>query len=1316
MENAPQGSSSNDPSRTTVALAASSMVNPTDLIPTEMYQANLRRIKEMKDIVRRLEVNNDQAHKNFLMDQLERRVQEGREAEQMLQKLQSSSQLPLALKTGGHPGTDNHSNILPSTATLVEVPEHPSTSLPPAQPTTHHRTPQAYQRPQQFQPPQPPLQQSSASCAAQAQYSPPYPAQYSYHPYVPTQPDQPPTARQGQINFRPDADGYSHHSPYYRTDYSARYPLVSAFNQQNLGEHYGTQRSEQTRSAQRTGTTGFAGVTTSHYPAAAVSTQAISQPQRMHAQPQPTVYAQHPGSAQRISTVVPPTAPSLAQPRAAHPTQPVHHQSQITARPPSSAGSETPLQQNVQHLGAHHHKPQQHTLPSVSATQPAPQQQQQHPRSSQAQAQEASESFLRAFQQAVQSGPEQTATFVTKLHRAGVGLHWFELALRSLSEQQRKAVFPEFLQHLPPDLRPRSATSPSASGPSTTALTSQIPESITTDITESVSPVQTGLTGVQTDGSAPQAPASQPVTVPHITIPKEPAPIPLHAPRVPSPSVAARVPATDLPVTPKLQVELRQPTARTPRQADKKRLAFDILRSLGRPVPTSDAKNVAKSKEASRRPAPSPRPVGGPTAEFPPTLTGSQENEQAAEQASSHAVLAVDHATESQPVLTTPAAPPVMTTPVVPPVITTPAAPSPITTPVALPVTTMPAGPPAITTPVAPPVITMPVTPLVIPSPTAPPVMATQPPLQPTTAPSPTRQLPGQVNITVPSVSADQPAHLDDQKPQVLSGAPMVIDLTLDEMGPTATVSHETPPEVPSPIPSNSRLNTEHPVPTHQLQNLYLEERHVEPLANAQAGDIRMASPPSLRAETEHVTPPDAETVKVAPVAGPSTSEKLRSPSPTEDQNLALGGLPLFLPSPPASLTADRSSAPPPPDTDDDGFVLDDAGSLPLSRKRYSTEREDGEAIDTDSSVVVVKKKRKKRPYVLVPPPPRYVKKIKGSRRKEGVARADGETTDEGDSRSRIQYSQPETIQFIEHERLVVKDGTCRFAERPCKWRDCDAVLNCGVNLFAHLEKHGQDDPQRMPFRCRWKGCGKKFRTNDDRHEHFKVHGIFPIPCAYAGCDQSFFDSTEAFNHKDREHGGQQSPAQPPRLPYPPAIPATVGRLPPRLPSYRVVPRRVHKARISADRHAVVGPWVLWNIFGPVQLNTKKQNVSIRGRIAADKGGAKADANRDEYDFLLPLSAGSSRVTPLDELHSSEVTRTVARGLTLWGGAMGVVATPGDDSVSSESLKVSESPAAVDRREAEAAVIHMSVDSGGQGRAPAADAAEKESPAKMLTF
>lgn len=64
-----------------ISIAASSMINASDVITQDVYQANLKRIQEVKEMVQRLEANNETAHRNFLIDQLEKRAKDGREAE-----------------------------------------------------------------------------------------------------------------------------------------------------------------------------------------------------------------------------------------------------------------------------------------------------------------------------------------------------------------------------------------------------------------------------------------------------------------------------------------------------------------------------------------------------------------------------------------------------------------------------------------------------------------------------------------------------------------------------------------------------------------------------------------------------------------------------------------------------------------------------------------------------------------------------------------------------------------------------------------------------------------------------------------------------------------------------------------------------------------------------------------------------------------------------------------------------------------------------------------------------------------------------------
>lgn len=84
---------------------------------------------------------------------------------------------------------------------------------------------------------------------------------------------------------------------------------------------------------------------------------------------------------------------------------------------------------------------------------------------------------------------------------------------------------------------------------------------------------------------------------------------------------------------------------------------------------------------------------------------------------------------------------------------------------------------------------------------------------------------------------------------------------------------------------------------------------------------------------------------------------------------------------------------------------------------------------------------------------------------------------------------------------------------------------------------------------------------------------------------------------------------------------------------------------------------VLWNIWSPVDLGTRKQNAPMRGRLTRqtiDYDTDSVDLRRDDYDFLMALSSYPAKNPPLDDLDSGMVT-DVLRGLTLWGSSEGAV-------------------------------------------------------------
>lgn len=120
-----------------------------------------------------------------------------------------------------------------------------------------------------------------------------------------------------------------------------------------------------------------------------------------------------------------------------------------------------------------------------------------------------------------------------------------------------------------------------------------------------------------------------------------------------------------------------------------------------------------------------------------------------------------------------------------------------------------------------------------------------------------------------------------------------------------------------------------------------------------------------------------------------------------------------------------------------------------------------------------------------------------------------------------------------------------------------------------------------------------------------------------------------------------------------------------------VIPRDIRQRPISKDRHALIGPWVskqvtssglffnqllydhevLRNIFGPVNLEVKRQNAavplrSLRGTM--DKEDSLTTIGHDEYDFLKPMSSSSSKVPYFDDLPSEEVSQLIHTGLVFW--------------------------------------------------------------------
>ncbi|KAG5648795.1 hypothetical protein DXG03_000144 [Asterophora parasitica] len=127
-----------------------------------------------------------------------------------------------------------------------------------------------------------------------------------------------------------------------------------------------------------------------------------------------------------------------------------------------------------------------------------------------------------------------------------------------------------------------------------------------------------------------------------------------------------------------------------------------------------------------------------------------------------------------------------------------------------------------------------------------------------------------------------------------------------------------------------------------------------------------------------------------------------------------------------------------------------------------------------------------------------------------------------------------------------------------------------------------------------------------------------------------------------------------------PGIPGVV-------PSY-LIEATVQQASISKERHAALGPWVLQNIAGPVNLGVKRYNAASKLTRTPSGEGVRWKANKP-YDFLTYPSMNfsttpsqPSRIRNMVDLESGEVSNLVQDGMVLWAPP------PEDDSV----LKIEE--------------------------------------------
>ncbi|KAH0839777.1 hypothetical protein J3R83DRAFT_720 [Lanmaoa asiatica] len=1220
-----------------ISLAASSMINASDKITQEAYQANLRRIQEVREMVRRLEVNNEVAHKNFLLDQLEKRAKDGREAEDMLARLRNQPGLSESVHFTNNVPSDKSEVILPTTATLVEVPEsHSSPSYSSPAPATASHPPQTMQqgRPAQHQWSLPP----------QVHKVPSYnPDNFRY--YIPSTSRQPPQhsavphsqapVNPGQMNWYTTQNvppqSRVHNPLVHQTGFQ---PIQVQQPSQSWSSYphqvIALPAADTVPAPGYTSPGGWIRTVPAHGgPNATSSNPTYREPgflrQPTASQPPVTTYnqPQNPPSLTPTSQVqVPlqgvPAGPVTIPSGQPHPIHPKPAQSQ--SQPVTTAISKPIAISELQRLPKLLQQPQQQ--PRIQPQRP-PQpalQPQQHSQQSEVQlsSQRRGQTPPTHLQVPPQSANHAPSTNISQPHTqlSETIIVQEQAGQRGPQPRADHAMFIQLFQ-----TAVRSGTlemkafwfQAKASGISDEWLNAAI-NSLPRDVWQSaVARANQSRPTLHTPPSE-NAPHQQVLTIPGPNVPVISAPPPLTA----TPLVQ-KCPATQQSTKPSTSIEGRD-THSAPgqtsgsyaaqlqyyaEQATNSALSAQMASSsttpqsditptqttVGTPkrdVPQAQAQaDVRTPRDANRStlardilrslvrivPKPHQEVRGKPT-----------------DKANNHEDDQLPEVTPSQPF-------PRVTSPkssAVPPASSFVDASSP-------------------SVPSAKPIV--------------------QEELQHITSPSP---------LTA----------LKHGQAAVIEG-PIMIDLTLEDSDESVDGKGQDP-TFPMQTSASAATSSQLVPPTNTinhtplLESLSLEELPSDVAANGDNADVRMYSP-SLpftakeNMDSEVLCPPLGSTESVSP-----SFEQL----PREASEHPLDGqLPLFLPSPPISPAPTE-----PPETDLE--MTNDEGESRPSLKRSS----DVDEMEIDTGFVTpphVRKRGKQQVYVLIPQAPLYVKKaIKNMKER---------ATGEG--------SHLITVQYSHLEQLLIEESKSRLLERRCRWLNCGAVLNCAANLLAHLKDHAREEDSQVwlclrgwdrlsqhiptvfkaPFLCRWASCRRQFGMEQERDVHLEKHTIIPLPCPFAGCDEQFDKPVEVMQHEvQHQKVDRREPLirKPTCRPVVPAIPARLGPPPQRLPSHRVIPRRIVKCRISADRHAVVGPWVLWNIFSPIELNMRKQNASMHSRPTRQSITYDIDSSdhrRDDYDFLLALSSYPAKNPRLDDLDSTLITMSAARGLTLWG-------------------------------------------------------------------
>ncbi|KAF8842680.1 hypothetical protein BDN67DRAFT_326581 [Paxillus ammoniavirescens] len=774
----------------------------------------------------------------------------------MLLRMQNTPRLPDNVQFTNHYPNVNQDVILPSTATLVEVPEASPSYPSPAQTSTFHPPPRtvqqrAPQQPQWTVQPQHPQTHPSSNSTFQSRAPPPVnrpPPQYST---VPPQRQIPVDNQRGQ-NV-PRVNGYVHQNspgphgqPFYNPPTWStatthvqqpsqpwiRYDQArQGMSQQNAAAVYGTSGALLACEAPPTIADEWYGnlgpeYTTQppelHNPQQAISGSLPSGseysawppqpaprfPTRTNPPQAPSANAQNQSrnlpprvaSSQQAQVQPPPRQhrvgqpsgqPNLTEPHSrphphtgapqpatvAHPRQQPQQPPQALSQP-STEGPSTLKSAPVSHPSQTQPLQGRKTQPTNGPSQVP--QTKSHPQSTSSQDQLSQQAvraghplfaskaaFIEGFQRCVQLGPGPVKDFCNKACAAGITREWLEAAIETIPRPIWQSLLAQIRQTGNPD----SQSQPVASEPTTSAISTPIAPVVSKlPLPSTNPPVETTNAGVQGER------ITVPLGITHSVQgqPMIPYAMAAHtkfyadeATRMALAAQGVKIPTTQpgttppVPTTPDRDPSRTNVNPRTPLQADKKRLARDILRSLGRAIPKLGPNNAGQPMNEAN--------------------VQQDEHEKAAVQSRSEAV-------------------PLETVPLkVPSVSSKPSTPAAISVPA-----------------------------------TSSSVLGAAPV-------SPTKLLVPKTELVPPK---------QGQPTSVTAEAPITIDLTLDDsdesvdqQGPKPTFPIRTPAAFVMSRPA-SPINTVTTTHTPQLESLSLAETHVEAEIGAPDVDVRMESPP----------------------------------------------------------------------------------------------------------------------------------------------------------------------------------------------------------------------------------------------------------------------------------------------------------------------------------------------------------------------------------------------------------------------------------------------------------------------------------------